>query len=87
MRWGRRVYALQPGEADNSDPTISDVAVNTSPSAYTERLARPGVEPSVGSKGDRLRNALAETINGVVQGRELIHRQSWRKSRSSRIAS
>jgi transposase InsO family protein len=32
---------------------------------YTERLAKAGIEPSVGSVGDSYDNALAETINGL----------------------
>ena len=32
---------------------------------YTERLARAGIEPSVGSRGDSYDNALAETVNGL----------------------
>ena len=45
---------------------------------YTERLAEAGIEPSVGSVGDRYDNALAETINGLYKA-EVIHRRSpWR---------
>jgi putative transposase len=45
---------------------------------YTERLAKAGVEPSVGSVGDSYDNALAETINGLYKT-ELIHRRGpWR---------
>src|SRR3954468_1517231 len=40
---------------------------------YTERLAKAGVEPSVGSVGDSYDNALAETINGLYKA-EVIHR-------------
>jgi transposase InsO family protein len=36
---------------------------------YTERLAEAGLEPSVSSVGDSYDNALAETINGLLQGR------------------
>ena len=32
---------------------------------YGERLAQAGIEPSVGSTGDRYDNALAETPNGL----------------------
>ena len=39
---------------------------------YTERLAKAGVEPSVGSVGDSYDNALAETINGLYKA-EVIH--------------
>ena len=45
---------------------------------YTERLAEPGIEPSVGSVGDGYDNALAETINGLYKA-EIIHRRGpWR---------
>ena len=45
---------------------------------YTERLAETGIEPSVGSVGDRYDNALAETINGLYKA-EVIHRRGpWR---------
>jgi len=45
---------------------------------YTERLADPGIEPSVGSVGDSYDNALAETINGLYKA-EVIHRRGpWR---------
>jgi len=45
---------------------------------YTERLAAAGIEPSVGSVGDRYDNALAETINGLYKA-EVIHRRGpWR---------
>jgi transposase InsO family protein len=45
---------------------------------YTERLAEPGIEPSVGSVGDSYDNALAETINGLYKA-EVIHRRGpWR---------
>ena len=45
---------------------------------YTERLAKAGIEPSVGSVGDSYDNALAETINGLYKA-EVIHRPGpWR---------
>ena len=34
---------------------------------YSERHAKAGVEPSVGSKGDNYDNALAEAINGLFK--------------------
>ncbi|OIQ72646.1 hypothetical protein GALL_457260 [mine drainage metagenome] len=42
---------------------------------YTEWLAESGIEPSVGSKGDRYDNALAETINWLYKA-ALIHRRA-----------
>ena len=45
---------------------------------YTERLAQPGIEPSVGSVGDSYDNALAESINRLYKA-EVIHRRGpWR---------
>ena len=45
---------------------------------YTERLAKAGVEPSVGSVGDSYDNALAETVIGLFKT-EVIHRRGpWR---------
>jgi transposase InsO family protein len=43
---------------------------------YTERLAKAGIEPSVGSVGDAYDNALAETINGLYKT-EVIRRRAW----------
>jgi transposase InsO family protein len=40
---------------------------------YTERSAKAGIEPSVGSVCDSYDNALAETINGLYKA-EVIHR-------------
>ncbi len=45
---------------------------------YTERLAEAGIEPSVGSVGDRYDNALAETINGLYKAEVIHHRGPWR---------
>src|ERR1022692_924526 len=39
---------------------------------YTERLAKAGIEPSVGSVGDSYDNALAETINGLYKAEVII---------------
>ncbi len=45
---------------------------------YTERLAKAGIEPAVGSIGDSYDNALAETINRPFKA-EVIHRLGpWR---------
>jgi putative transposase len=44
----------------------------------TERLADPGIDPSVGSVGDSQDAALAERINGLFKA-EVIHRRGpWR---------
>ena len=46
--------------------------------AFTQRLLDEGVDPSVGSVGDALDNALAETTVGSFKN-ELIRRQGpWR---------
>lgn len=45
---------------------------------YTERLAKAGIEPSVGSVGDAYDNALAETINGPYKTEVILRRSSWK---------
>ena len=53
---------------------------------YTERLAKAGIKPSVGSTGDSYDNALAETINGLYKA-ELIHRRApWKTREAVEIA-
>ena len=53
---------------------------------YTERLAKAGIEPSVGSGGDSYDNALAETINGLDKA-EVIHRRGpWRSCEAVEFA-
>ena len=53
---------------------------------YSERLAEAGIEPSVGSRGDRYDNALAETINGLYKA-ELIHRRApWKTMAAVELA-
>lgn len=45
---------------------------------YTERLAKAGIEPSVGSVGDGYDNALAETTIGLFKA-EVMHRMGpWK---------
>lgn len=46
---------------------------------YTGRLAKAGIEPSVGSVGDSYDHALAETIHGLYKA-EVIHRRGPRRS-------
>jgi putative transposase len=65
-----------------STAAVSSTAVtavhNMSPSDTRERLAKAGIEPSVGSVGDSYDNALGETINGLYKA-EVIHRRGpWR---------
>jgi putative transposase len=45
---------------------------------YTERLAKEGIEPSVGSRGDSYDNALAETIIGLYKTEVIRRRGPWR---------
>ena len=45
---------------------------------YTGRLAKAGIEPSVGSVGDASDNALAKTINGLYKTEVIRRRKSWR---------
>lgn len=53
---------------------------------YTERLEQEGAVTSVGSKGDSLDNALAETVNGLYKT-ELIHRQGpWQSADEIELA-
>jgi putative transposase len=61
------------GLVHHSDRGVQYVSIK-----YTERLAKAGIEPSVGSIGDSYDNALAETINGLYKA-EVIHRRGpWR---------
>jgi len=56
----------------------SDRGVQYVSISYTERLAKAGIEPSVGSVGDSYDNALAETIIGLYKA-ELIYKEGpWR---------
>jgi transposase InsO family protein len=45
---------------------------------YTERLAKAGIEPSVGSVGDSYDNALAETIFGLFKTEVIRPNGPWR---------
>ena len=68
------LYDRQPQRDDalihHSDRGSQYVSIRCS-----ERLTEASIEPSVGSKGDRYDNALAETINGLYKA-ELIHRRA-----------
>jgi putative transposase len=56
----------------------SDAGSQYTSLAFTQRLAQAGVAPSVGSVGDALDNALAETEIGLFKT-ELIHyRGPWK---------
>jgi len=45
---------------------------------YTERLAKVGIESSVGNTGDSYDNALAETINALCKTEVIRRRGPWR---------
>ena len=45
---------------------------------YTGRLAKAGIEASVGTVGDAYDNALAETINGLYKTEVIRRRSSWK---------
>jgi hypothetical protein len=45
---------------------------------YTERLADAGIEPSVGSRGDRYDNALAESLIGLFKAEVIRRKGPWR---------
>jgi putative transposase len=61
------------GLVHHSDRGVQYVSIR-----YTDRLAKEGIEPSVGSVGDSYDNALAETINGLYKT-EVIRKQGpWR---------
>jgi len=77
MRSSRRCANAGPFMAAASCITAI-AACNTSSIKYTERLAKAGVEPSVGSVGDSYDNALAETINGLYKAEVIWRRGPWR---------
>ena len=71
----------QGGLVHHSDRGVQYVSIK-----YTERLAKAGIEPSVGSVGDSYDNALAETINGLYKA-EVIHRRGpWRSCEAVEFA-
>ena len=53
---------------------------------YTDRLAKAGIEPSVGSVGDSYDNALAETINGLYKTEVIYPNGPWRDVREVEFA-
>jgi len=56
------------GLIHHSDRGVQYVSIR-----YTERLAKAGIEPSVGSVGDSYDNAMAETINGLYKAEVIWH--------------
>jgi putative transposase len=53
---------------------------------YTERLAKAGIEPSVGSRGDSYDSALAKTINGLYKTELIHHRAPWKSREAVELA-
>ena len=56
----------------------SDAGSQYTSIAFTQRLAEAGIAPSVGSVGDALDNALAETEIGLFKTELIHHRGPWR---------
>jgi transposase InsO family protein len=61
------------GLIHHSDRGVQYVSIH-----YTERLARAGIESSVGSVGDSYDNALAETVHGLFETEAIRRRGPWR---------
>ena len=68
-----RKRAKGSGLVHHSDRGVQYVSIK-----YSGRLAEAGVDPSVGSVGDRYDNALAETINGLYKAEAIHRRGPWR---------
>jgi putative transposase len=54
--------------------------------AFTERLAEAGIDPSVGSIGDALDNALAETVIGLFKTELIKPNRPWRTAEDVEVA-
>jgi len=68
-----REEASTDGLIHHSDRGVQYLSIR-----YSERLAKSGIEPSVGSRGDSYDNALAETIIGLYKT-EVIHKDGpWK---------
>lgn len=70
-----------PGSWSAMEASFADRGPQQVRIRHTERLAEPGIEPSVGSKGDSNDNAPAETIKGLYKA-ELFNRRALRNPRS-----
>jgi putative transposase len=70
--WRRRGQRLA-GLVNHADRGVQYLAIR-----YTERLAEAGAVASVGSRGDRYDNALAESCNGLYKTELSRHRGPWR---------
>lgn len=78
--WARRDEALA-GLVHHSDRGSQFLALR-----YTARLEAAGLVPSVGSKGDRYDNALAETVNGLYKAELIRRRGPWRTATEVAVA-
>ena len=58
----------------------SDRGVQYVSISYSERLAKAGIEPSVGSVGDSYDNALAESVIGLYKAEVIYRLGPWRNS-------
>ncbi len=70
------LYARRPidgGLVHHSDRGAQYLSIK-----YTDRLAKAGIEPSVGSVGDSYDNALAETVIGLFKTEAIHRRGPWR---------
>lgn len=68
--WARKVKGRLIHHSDRGSQYLSI--------RYTERLAEAGVTPSVGSVGDGIDNALAETINGLFKAELIYSEGHWK---------
>lgn len=68
----RRV-APDSGLVHHSDRGVQFLSIR-----YTERLAKAGINASVGSRGDSSDNALAESFNGLYKTELVYHEGPWR---------
>ena len=53
---------------------------------YTERLAKAGIEPSVGSVGDSYDNAPAWTVIGLFKTEVVHHQGPWHSLADAEVA-
>ena len=60
---------VEGGLVHHSDRGVQYISIK-----YSERLAKAGIEPSVGSVGDSYDNALAETVIGLF---DRGHPSAW----------
>ena len=77
------LWARQPGEGlvHHSDRGVQYLSIR-----YTERLAKAGIEASVGSKGDSYDNALAEAVNSLFKAEVIYRRGPWKSREAVELA-